>query len=329
MSRAAAAFSNIANLEQQRSQLDLVNTPWEHNWEEDRQSGKGTVEDYVATAEQLSPLLVPRIKQIVEHAERAVGIPNSGIEIMSENLVKSLKSATRKLSDENVRGNPSRIGDYLRAKIVVPAGEDAIRFITALREEALTSPDTTSHRDNFRRPCPEGGHMGFKFHMLVASGNKSIKAEIQIAHEDMEHGPRAEAVHALRRSERNLSPGVKGDRAIKLTEHWARNFKQVYDATQELRRKLNEEIIRESGLYVLLDPDLRRKYEFNNEGLREPAIEESTIRTLANKGLRMVGSALKEVSHTLPPGSAFKSALSSLIPQSKDSSSSLGSRTFH
>jgi hypothetical protein len=328
MSKSALKSSKAYRLEQERSQLDLAHTPWEHNWEEDRQGAGKTVEEYVTAAEQLSSLLVPRVKQLVEQAEQAAGIPASGVGIMDQNIVKSLKSATRKLSDENVRGDPSRIGDYLRTKIVVPSGKDAIRLITALREEALTSPNTTSYRDNFRRPCPEGGHVGFKFHMLIASGDKSIKAEVQIAHEDMERGPRAEAVHALRRSERNLSPGVKGERAIKLTEHWARNLRQVYDATQELRRKLNEEIIRESGLYVLLDPDLRRRYEFNKEGLPEPVIQESIVQTLAKKGWRMVGSALEDAAKILPPRSAFGEALDKLISQSK-SSPDLVNRSFH
>ena len=305
MSKAVTEFAKTSGADQKRPNFHS-HIPWEHNWDDDRQTGNQTVEEYVEIAKELSPLLVERVKQMVKaHAPDA--------EILIDNLVKKPESATRKLSDEDIRGIPSRIGDYLRAKIMVGAGKGAAEQIDALREEAITSPDTTSYRDNFRRPCPEGGHAGFKFHMLIESGGKSIKAEIQIAHVDMERGPRADAVHALRDSERSISPLVKSQKATQLNRHWGQNIKDLYEATQSLRRGLNQEIIREAGLTPLLDPDLRRMYEFNKGGLTDQVTQSLT----KDMGRKMVGPTLVNVIDILPRTSAFGHDLSALVAQNK------------
>ena len=274
--------------------------PWNFNWETDVQLAR-SIEDNVALAAAYQAELLEFTRALVaEHAPNAI--------IDDSHMVKTLASAYRKMSDESVGGDPAQIGDYLRIRITVRGDNkaEAIRQIEDLREQLTFSPQVSSYKDQFRVPCPEGGHRKFVASVGFGRGDKLLKAEIQICHEHMEKGPYDDAIKALRDCERRLAPMVKSDKAMQLTAHWGKGISDVYYHVQSLRRALNEEVAAGLCLNTLLNPDIKGRFDF----AAAASLPKSKAKTkdLGNVW-HMVGEHVKTAAKALPGHSAMRRSM--------------------
>lgn len=198
--------------------------PWKTNWEEDTQpmnlgifEANDSVSAYLEIARNLRIQMLEKAKTLLAKAPSAV-LKDDGegdnyryyhladmdklIEEIKANpaderFLKSQKSAIRKLADYNVRFDAANIKDYLRFQILVDNPDD----IVIVRAALLETPKLTSYKDQFRRPCEEGGHRAFKFHLRLEQDGQSMICEGQLGHKDLEE---YQLPKSLRNSERNL-----------------------------------------------------------------------------------------------------------------------------
>jgi hypothetical protein len=285
--------------------ISVFDFPHEHNWKNDLQPGapgKG-VDGYIRDAEVLHSVFMDYLSDLVsKYAPDAF--------LMVEKSIKTEGSARRKLMDEDIMGDPSRIGDYLRAKIVIRASSNpdvALAQIETLRSHLMFDSGVTAYNDRFRRPCPEGGHRAFAVHRLFDNGDGvAQKAEIQVVHEAYEFGPYDEAVKRIRGAERAIAPCVKGDMHGKLTGHFLNEARMAYDFLQRARRSAHEEAAAAHGLNALLDPDLKRQPTATLDNV-------VTFKPPKSRPLQAVGRGLREAVGFLGEDSMVGSILRRVI----------------
>lgn len=244
-------FSDIAG-----SAVSVFDFDFKYRWKDDLQPGrlKG-VPEYIRDAEALKPQLIEYVTDLVEkYAPGAI--------LMIDKSVKEELSSLRKLTDEDIGGDPRKICDYLRAKIVIRASanpDTAIEQIVALRNHLMFDPETTAYFDKFRNPCPEGGHRAFLAHRHFSNEDGiSQIAEIQIAHEAFEFGPYDEAVKNLRLAERAVGACIKSGK--QMSAHFLGEAQTAYNFIQKARYSANTEAAEK---YHLNDPRLTGKEEEN------------------------------------------------------------------
>ncbi len=287
--------------------------PWNFNWESDVQPARSLEENIALAATHRDALLEFARDLVAKYAPDAI--------IDDTHMVKDHASAVRKLSDETVHGDPAQIGDYLRIRITVRGDKPAkaIRQIEDLREHLIFAQNVTSYKDQFRVPCPEGGHRKFVASVGFGGDKKSlIKAELQICHEHMEVGPYDDAIKALRDCERRLAPLVKTEKATILSSHWGKGMSNLYYHVQSLRRALNEEVAAGLGLNILLNPELKGRLEFG-----AAAAPKGKTKDFSNVW-HMVESHIAKAAKALPGHSFMKSALLDATP-----ANGYGSRSVH
>lgn len=294
---APTQLDDMENITLSKPYIYEEKVPWNFNWESDVQLPR-TIEDNVTLAGLYQQELLEFTRALVaEHAPDAI--------IDDSHMVKTTASAYRKMDDESVGGDPAQIGDYLRIRITVRGGNPAkaVEQIEDLREQLTFSPLVSSYKDQFRVPCPEGGHRKFVASVGFGKGPELLKAEIQICHEHMEKGPYDDAIKALRDCERRLAPLVKSNQATKLSAHWGKGISDVYYHVQSLRRALNDEVAAGLGLNALLNPEIKGRYQF-----AAAAAPKEKTRDLSNVW-HMVGDHVAKAARALPGHSALRRSM--------------------
>lgn len=260
--------------------------PWKHNWDTDKQPVENTVEGYIETAHALREELIFKIKPILASAPNAFlkydkpeysGTNKDGerynyyklsdiddlIDQLNNSLndphfLKSLESSKRKECDESVGCDAAKIKDYLRFQIVTNDVEEIAR----MRDDLINSQgQITSYKDQFRRPCPEGGHRAFKFHMLIEKDGMYMVAEGQIGHKGLEE---LDLPKSLRESERSINKANLESSKQSLRPIWNEAVHEATTKLMALRRAINYDFCRDHGLDVLLDNDISPEKEFND-----------------------------------------------------------------
>lgn len=306
--------TKVTNIELKNAEL-YFEAPWESNWAADLQPARKTKPGVKNTADEtirINRRLANLHKdQLVSDVEELVALYAPDAIIDKSSLVKSQASAKRKITtDENTGGVPEGVGDYLRIRITVKNDDPAkaVHQIEALREQLIYDPRVTSYKDQFRVPCPEGGHRKFVANRTYGKGDEKIKAEIQICHEGMETGPHDEAIKALRNCERELAPLVKTMQATKLSNHWGRGIKDMYYFVQEQRRAVNNEQATNCGLNVLLNPEIKHRHAFDAAASRG-----TNFKAHMATGFHAVERSMGYAASKLPEGSAARAFMEEII----------------
>ncbi len=247
--------------------------PYKQNWDTDAHPEKKSLSEYRETARDLRIEAIESARVLLKLAPFAklkddVGNQYSLDQI--EGLIDSLKanpsdgrflkeesSATRKLLDSNVNQRPERILDYLRFQILVDTPQEAALLRNALLcKDPPTGITVTSYKDQFRRPCEEGGHAALKTHILVKNGSKEILAEMQISYSEME---KAKFPKAMRDIERRMKEASASCHETGLSRHFlvSSACDEIFDRVQALRRYANLSILKNGGFSCMCDPDYK------------------------------------------------------------------------
>lgn len=309
-----SAVKEMPNIELKNANI-YFESSWSDRWAEDLQpprdidpSSKKPIDAEIRINQKLAALHQPELLKDIQELVREYA-PDAIIDFSDP--IKSFASAKRKIdTDENAGGTPRGIGDYLRIRVIV-RGDDpakAISQIEDLREQLMYDPQVTSYKDQFRVPCPEGGHRKFVANRKYGYGETALKAEIQICHEGMETGPHDDAIKAIRKCERELAPAVKTMQATMLSTHWAKNVKDMYYFMQEQRRAINNEQATICGLNVLLNPDIKHRHVFDAAASRG-----TNFKPHMASGFQVVERTLTHAANVLPEGSHAKNFMNKLI----------------
>ncbi|HNQ92745.1 MAG TPA: hypothetical protein PKI93_07430 [Alphaproteobacteria bacterium] len=255
--------------------------PWEWNWDTDtqptikatdgyRDSGRRLRVEMLRDAEKLL-LLVPtaRLKDDQGREYRLEDLP-ALIEELEANpddirFLKGRKSSERKLLDHNINQNPARICDYIRCQILISTPQEAAILRNALlADDPPTGIMVKAHKDQFRRPCPEGGHRALKMHWLVQNGEEAMLAEVQIGHKEMEMATGPKQVRDLERHLKTSAHKI-GKTAGALSNHMnilAGLCTTLAPALESLRRAMNYDIAKRGGFNTMLDSDINPDLEY-------------------------------------------------------------------
>ena len=257
----------------------------ELNWEADTQLGHKSAEEYRDLAIQLRINMLLKAKSLMQIAPNAVlkddrEYPHykfyklmdmdTLIEEIRNNpddprFVKSMNSISMKQSTSRVKGDPANIGDYLRFQILSSDISEIIKLRAALLDSR--SP-VTSYKDQFRRPCTEGGHRAFKFHMEIGDEEKLV-IEGQIGHVGLEE---LQIVKNLRSGERHLKSlfqaASNGGLEVELRQVVVSAMDVAASIMMSARKAVNYNISKKLGLDILLDKDIDPKTAYK-EALSE------------------------------------------------------------
>lgn len=253
----------------------INDVPWKSNWDQDQQPELLPLQSYIELAVELRLTMLKKIKELMLLAPHAV-LKDDGerktyrlyklddmdqlIEAIEKNpqdqrFLKSQASAERKLWDGNIAFSPAKIGDYLRFQLL----SDNIAEIVTLRAAILSQgSDLTSYKDQFRRPCKEGGHRAFKFHLKINDGQDSMIAEGQVGHLGLEG---YELPKTLRDSERSIGDIEKSGKSGALRPVLQSAINQAASTYRALRRAINYDKCSQLGLDALLDSDISSERE--------------------------------------------------------------------
>lgn len=311
-----SAVKEMPDIELNNARL-YFEAPWTNNWEDDLQPARTIKPGIRNPADEAirinQRLAILHKDDLIADVEELVALHAPDAIIDKSSLIKTIASAKRKVAtDENAGGVPEGVGDYLRIRIIVRNDDPAkaVHQIEALREELIYDPRVTSYKDQFRVPCPEGGHRKFVANRLYGEGDNVLKAEIQICHEGMEVGPHDDAIKALRKCERELAPLVKTVKATQLSTHWGKGIKDMYYFVQEQRRAINNEQATSCGLNVLLNPEIKHRYDFDAAAKRGTNFKPH----MAN-GFHVVERSVSFAASRLPHTSSTRGYLETLLEE--------------
>lgn len=238
-------------------------TPWERNWDTGAQPTIKTIDEYRETARALRIHMLRDAERLMLLAPDARLKDDRGQEYtltelhsliahLEENsdddrFLKGEGSAERKLLDHNVNQHPEKIKDYLRFQILTNNPGEAALLRCALLSGS-TGIQIASHKDQFRRPCDEGGHRAFKTHNVVSNGTHTMLAECQISIDALE---RAEEPKWCRNIERMMKTSSS---EFGVSFKLAAAYQEIAGRMQALRKLKNWEIA--EAFDCMLDSDI-------------------------------------------------------------------------
>ncbi|OIN87702.1 MAG: hypothetical protein AUJ12_00935 [Alphaproteobacteria bacterium CG1_02_46_17] len=264
----------------QKCVLAAPNIPYKANWDTDIHPEKKSVNGYHDAARALRIEALESAKTLLQLAPFAKLKDDAGnqyslseidplIEYMKQHtddnrFLKEISSANRKLVDPNVNQRPERILDYLRFQILVNTPQEAATLRNALLcDDPPTGITVTSYKDQFRKPCEEGGHAALKTHILVSSESQQMLAEMQISYSAMEeaHFPKA-----MRDIERRMKEASASCHEAGLSRHFivSSACDEIFDRVQALRRYANLSILKKGGFLCMCDKDYNAEEIMNN-----------------------------------------------------------------
>jgi len=251
-------------------------SPWKNLWDEDKQLGNKSSKQYQKLAHELRIEMLLNARNLMLLAPNAVlkddrEHPHYKLYTLADmdalitqirdnpedtRFIKSMESIEIKLKDPKVNGEASNIGDYLRFQILSSDMTEIISLRAALMGK--DSP-VTSYKDQFRRPCKEGGHRAFKFHMEIGSIDKLV-VEGQIGHLKLEE---LTIVKNLRFGERHLKEAFQSvscnELDVSIREIVINAMDDAAGIMLTARKALNYAVSKQSGLDLLLDADINAK----------------------------------------------------------------------
>jgi len=238
-------------------------TPWEKNWDKSTQPTLATIQEYrdmgrnlrgqmLKDAEKLL-LIAPgaRLKDDTGREYHVSDIPQL-IRDLDANpddnrFLKASESAERKLLDNNVNQHPEKIKDYLRFQILVSTPVEAALLRNALLT-GISGITVSAHKDQFRRPCEEGGHRAFKTHNIVSDGTNSMLAESQISIDALERSSETKLCRHVERMMRASS----GELGVSFKK--AAAYSEIAERFQAFRKLRNWELAQDFD--CMLDQDI-------------------------------------------------------------------------
>lgn len=271
---------NVAQRSFQKAVEEAKILPWQQNWDIDKQIGNLTTAEYQDLARELRVEMLKKVKDLLTLAPKAVlkddGQPphykfyklddmDTLIAQIQANpadprFLKSTESIAQKMRTLSVNQVASNIGDYLRFQVLSNDIDEIVKLrAIMLRDD---SP-VTSYKDQFRRPCEEGGHRAFKFHMEIL-GSKKLVIEGQIGHLGLEE---LDLVKNLRNNERNLQDVFAA--AVTQLAPYLRpivlaGMRTASDNFMKARLAMNYYESRALGLDPLLDKGIDTQHEIDD-----------------------------------------------------------------
>lgn len=230
------------------------------NWGKGQPTRHDSVEAYIEDAFARRDAF----RHIIEDFAKAAG---PGIIVIAPS-VKTQSSAERKLWDRtsSTVGQPDMIGDYLRARLLVPVSGNLNQLNDAI-DKLIDHPLTIGFKDRIFRPNG-AAFRAVNYNMEV----DGLSAELQIIPDDREHKTRManSITEGLRLSERALRDAEEKMDAIcapsgRQSESRAMN-KMVTRAeiqisnVRDFRKALHDFAADHAGVNVLMDPKLVHKH---------------------------------------------------------------------
>ena len=216
-----------------------------------------SVQDYIEAAYERRLAF----RAIVDDFAKAAGC---GVEVVAP-CVKSEISANRKLWDRTSSslGHPDMIGDYLRARVLVPANPGALGQFTAAMDKFIDHPLTVGYKDRIYRPNGSG------FRALNGSMYvDGMNAELQIIPDDkygrtrhinsITEGLRG-TERAFREAEERFDMNSGGESMIKSMFKLVNKAEEAIGIIRNMRSTLHEIAADSSGVNALLDPEIAAK----------------------------------------------------------------------
>lgn len=178
---------------------------------------------------------------------------------------KEEASSLRKLWDRNssIKGDESKITDYLRATITVPHGAKGVENLTKLITALTKHPDTLAFKDQFWTPDEGTGYRSFKAIMNVDGHAAELKVEyegLDTAYQFTESLRNFERL--LKKAEEEL-PGrcvARQEDSGKRITRFTTNAETTIAQIRSLRKQCHDTYAHACGLDDMLSPDLQEKH---------------------------------------------------------------------
>lgn len=255
--------------------------PWKHNWDEDTQPGYRTSAGYQDLAHKLRIEMLERVKdlltlapyavlkddrdppdyQFYKHDEIDALITEIRANPSDMRFLKSADSIAKKLRTTDVNQDPTEIKDYLRFQII----SNNVADIAAIRGELLNTRGTlTSYKDQLRRPCEEGGHRAFKFHMELGTGADRMVIEGQVGHIGLEELDVTKHLRGAERSIQDAFNTVADEVDPSIRPVVLHGMGEASKVMQKVRLAVNHHVAHNLGMDVFLDEGINSQNEITN-----------------------------------------------------------------